>query len=143
MARIDPQFSRWIRMTVVLLGVSATVVLWRPAAWTPLRVLGACLIVCALALWFTAQVQLGDSFSVKPEARKLVTRGIYSRIRNPIYVASVVLFLGIGLYSTIYWWLALMAIAIPLQIVRARREAKVLEERFGEEYRLYRAKTWF
>jgi protein-S-isoprenylcysteine O-methyltransferase Ste14 len=30
-----------------------------------------------------------------------------------------------------------------LQIIRARREAAVLEAAFGEDYRLYRRQTWF
>jgi protein-S-isoprenylcysteine O-methyltransferase Ste14 len=34
-------------------------------------------------------------------------------------------------------------VLIPMQIVRARKEARVLEEKFGEEYRAYRARTWF
>ena len=37
----------------------------------------------------------------------------------------------------------LLLVLIPVQIVRARKEAKVLEAKFGEEYRACRAKTWF
>ena len=37
----------------------------------------------------------------------------------------------------------LLLVLIPVQIVRARKEAKVLEATFGEEYRACRAKTWF
>jgi protein-S-isoprenylcysteine O-methyltransferase Ste14 len=41
------------------------------------------------------------------------------------------------------WWLLLaLIIVIPVQIVRARREAEVLEATFGEEYRRYRQQTW-
>ncbi len=36
-------------------------------------------------------------------------------------------------------WLALT----PIQILRVRREEKVLAEAFGAEYQAYRAKTWF
>jgi protein-S-isoprenylcysteine O-methyltransferase Ste14 len=32
---------------------------------------------------------------------------------------------------------------IPLQIYRARQEGKVLEARFGDEYRQYKSRTWF
>jgi protein-S-isoprenylcysteine O-methyltransferase Ste14 len=32
---------------------------------------------------------------------------------------------------------------MALQVVRAGREAKVLEARFGDAYRAYRARTWF
>jgi protein-S-isoprenylcysteine O-methyltransferase Ste14 len=31
----------------------------------------------------------------------------------------------------------------PIQIVRVRREEKVLAEAFGAEYAAWRAKTWF
>jgi len=32
---------------------------------------------------------------------------------------------------------------VPVQIVRARREAVVLEAKFGDAYREYRKRTWF
>jgi protein-S-isoprenylcysteine O-methyltransferase Ste14 len=31
----------------------------------------------------------------------------------------------------------------PVQVWRARKEAAVLEAKFGDEYRAYRASTWF
>jgi protein-S-isoprenylcysteine O-methyltransferase Ste14 len=34
-------------------------------------------------------------------------------------------------------------VLVAIQVVRARQEAKVLEARFGDEYREYREKTWF
>jgi protein-S-isoprenylcysteine O-methyltransferase Ste14 len=36
-----------------------------------------------------------------------------------------------------------LVIIIPMQIIRARREAHVLEAKFGEAYRQYRERTWF
>ena len=112
-------------------------------AWTPLRALGAVLMVFGFLLWGIAHVQLGDSFSATPQARRLVTGGIYSRIRSPIY-----LFGGIGLAGFILVierpvFLLAFAVLIPLQVLRARKEAQVLEEKFGEEYREYARRTWF
>ena len=34
-------------------------------------------------------------------------------------------------------------VLIPIQIIRARREAAVLEAKFGDAYREYRKRTWF
>jgi protein-S-isoprenylcysteine O-methyltransferase Ste14 len=39
--------------------------------------------------------------------------------------------------------LLLFVVLIPLQIQRARTESKVLERAFGDEYRAYKARTWF
>ena len=90
-----------------------------------------------------ARYQLGRSFSIKAEARELVTRGVYSKIRNPIYVFGVVMVSGIVLvlHRPMLW--LLLPVIIPLQTLRARREAAVLEAAFGDAYREYRRKTWF
>lgn len=86
---------------------------------------------------------LGSSFSVTAQARELVTRGIYSRIRNPIYVSGSVFIAGLILISGKPEMWILLAVIVVVQIVRARREARVLEAKFGDEYRRYRRQTWF
>jgi len=86
---------------------------------------------------------LGRSFSILPKATALVTRGIYAHIRNPIYVFGMVFTVGLLLMlRKSYLWFVLPIFA-GLQIVRARKEARVLEARFGDAYREYRARTWF
>jgi len=72
-----------------------------------------------------------------------VTAGIYSKIRNPIYVSGIIFIAGAVMMMGSPYGFGILAIVIPLQIVRARREAKVLEEAFGDEYRDYRRQTWF
>ncbi len=111
--------------------------------WTWMQTVGICLMIPGFLLWLTAHIQLGTSFSLTPQARKLVTRGLYSKIRNPIYIFSLVFLTGLALLLGRPLLLALGAVIVPIQIVRARREAAVLEEKFGEEYRQYRARTWF
>ena len=86
---------------------------------------------------------LGRSFSIRAKATALVTSGIYSRIRNPIYVSGVICIIGVAVMMWQPYFLAILAVMIPMQIWRARREARVLEEKFGEAYREYRARTWF
>ena len=109
----------------------------------PAQSAGLALAIAAFILWATARIQLGGSFSVQPKAKVLVTRGLYSRIRNPIYVFGMMWIAGLVLTVGRPSWLLILALLIPLQILRARREARVLEEKFGEAYREYRRKTWF
>jgi protein-S-isoprenylcysteine O-methyltransferase Ste14 len=89
-----------------------------------------------------ARIQLGQAFSVQAKASTLVTTGLYSRIRNPIYV-----FGGLMIAGTMLWinqpWLLLIFVLAPIQVWRSRVEERVLTEKFGEEYLEYKQKTWF
>jgi protein-S-isoprenylcysteine O-methyltransferase Ste14 len=130
--------------TIASLLVFAFIIFKSPhRSWTGLQVLGLTLMICGLVGMAIARYQLGNSFTIRPEARALVTHGIYSKIRNPVYVSGTVLIAGLILYVNRPRWFWCFLILIPLQIVRARAEAKVLEERFGKAYRQYRARTWF
>ena len=134
----------------VLLGLAAlelaiVVVLARSAhlAWPATRIAGSGLLLLVLAWVGLARYQLGDSFSVTPQARELVTTGLYARFRNPIYLASPILLVGIALVLGRWWPMLLLLVVVPVQVVRARREAQVLRAAFGAEYDRYRARTWF
>jgi protein-S-isoprenylcysteine O-methyltransferase Ste14 len=123
--------------TIVLLwfGLSRTLDAWQK--------FGLGLAMSAFLLWATARWQLGRSFSVKPRAKALVTHGIYSRIRNPIYTFGLLWIAGLILVVGRPEWLVVLLALLPMQFIRARKEARVLEEKFGEEYRAYRRRTWF
>jgi protein-S-isoprenylcysteine O-methyltransferase Ste14 len=111
--------------------------------WPPLRIAGAIIALTSLSLIAVARIQLGHAFSVGARATRLVTTGLYSRIRNPIYISGCFFFLGLAMFIPAWWLLILLIVVIPMQIVRARKEAAVLEAAFGEEYRRYRRQTWF
>jgi protein-S-isoprenylcysteine O-methyltransferase Ste14 len=111
--------------------------------WPPLRIAGAFIAFASLVLILIARIQLGRAFSIRAKATRLVTTGLYARLRNPIYVFGCFFFLGIAMFIPFWWLLLALVIVIPMQIVRARREAAVLEATFGEEYRRYRRQTWF
>ncbi len=127
--------------------VGAAALLWiifsRPGPWDWQRIVGTALVVLGMGGIATARYQLGRSFAVKAEARQLVTHGVYSKIRNPIYVFGTVMVIGFVLviHRPILWLLVLAIIV--MQMVRARREATVLEAAFGDAYHEYRSKTWF
>ena len=90
-----------------------------------------------------ARLQLGRAFSVQAKATTLVTSGLYSRIRNPIYVFGCLMITGIIIWSQKPWFLLVFAILIPMQVIRSRKEAQVLSEKFGSAYQDYRQQTWF
>jgi len=105
--------------------------------------MGAAISAPGFFLWMLARLQLGESFAVRAEAKRLVTHGLYSRIRHPIYLFGGLAFLGVFLVLGWYVWLVIFLAIHVAQYFRARREEQVLAEAFGDAYREYKARTWF
>ncbi len=132
----------WLPLVAGLWGL-AWIFQFGPGPRGLARDAGLLLGLIGLAGVIVSRYTLGRSFSVAPKATALVTRGIYSRIRNPIYVSGMIFLLGLVIIVGRPQLLAVLLVLIPLQIMRARREAAVLEARFGDAYREYRRHTWF
>ena len=135
---------RALVFAVIPLGAFlAALVMRRPVHWDAIDVAELGLTIVGFGLWAIARAQLGDSFSVTPQARALVTTGLYRKIRNPVYVFSGIGIAGFVMYvgRPIMLWLFL--VLIPIQVLRARAEGRKLEERFGEAYREWKRQTWF
>ncbi len=132
----------WLPLVAGLL-VLGLIIHFAPGPDGLARSIGLVLALIGLAGVILSRYTLGRSFSVAPKATALVTRGIYSRIRNPIYVSGAIFLIGLALILERPWLLAVLLVIIPMQIIRARREAAVLEATFGDAYREYRKRTWF
>jgi protein-S-isoprenylcysteine O-methyltransferase Ste14 len=68
---------------------------------------------------------------------KLVTTGIYGRVRHPQYLGFLLLTLGMNILWVTISTLLLWPVLAILYYRLAKEEDKQLEERFGEEYRKY------
>ena len=104
---------------------------------------GLGLTAAAMPFWILARLQLGRSFSVTAQARRLVTHGLYTRLRNPIYLFGGLAYFGALVALQVWWLVVAWLVLTPIQVLRVRREEKVLAEAFGPEYESWRAKTWF
>ncbi|MCX5797569.1 MAG: isoprenylcysteine carboxylmethyltransferase family protein [Elusimicrobia bacterium] len=124
--------------------------LLKPFPHDAFTLLGVILIVPSYIAIAVARIQLGASFSVSAKEHQLVTTGLYSKIRHPVYVSG--LFLGIGLalclhdrlhdpHVLVFFVFAIARIAWLFLGIRG--EELALEEKFGDEYRDYRMRTWF
>ena len=145
LARRPPvrKLAAWSPKVIALLGYSLTLlVLLLPRApanvWfdgaSTLLILGGN-IVCVLAL-----LSLGRSLSILPEARKLVTEGLYRRIRHPLYLAEEIAIIGLFLQYRSWTAAAIVIVHAALQLRRMAWEEQVLGETFPE-YGAYAQRT--
>jgi protein-S-isoprenylcysteine O-methyltransferase Ste14 len=85
-------------------------------------------------------IQLGRSFSIMAEARRLVTSGVYRVVRHPLYLAEELAVFGVVMQFLSYWTALVLVMQIACQLRRMRNEEAVLAETFPE-YTAYRART--
>jgi len=74
---------------------------------------------------------------------KLVENGPFKLIRHPQYLSQILLDLGAAAATLSYIILPLVLAEIPLLILRARLEEKLLTKNFKEKFISYKEKTSF
>ena len=132
-----------VTLAVVIIALTLFGMHTAKLPWTAWRIVGMAIALPAFLLFAAARIELGRAFSVRAKATTLVTTGLYSRIRNPIYFFGAVMILGIIIWTARPWLLLFLAVLIPLQVMRSRKEERVLMQKFGAEYLEYKRKTWF
>jgi protein-S-isoprenylcysteine O-methyltransferase Ste14 len=125
-----------------LLAVGAGVLIERGTRQAALFA-GGTLVLVGLALVALARRQLGAAFAFTPQAKGLVKHGLYSRIPHPMYVFLDLALLGGIVMLRQAWLLGLWVGLVIVQVLQARREARILERVFGDAYREYRRHTWW
>jgi protein-S-isoprenylcysteine O-methyltransferase Ste14 len=85
-------------------------------------------------------LQLGRSFSLMAEARRLVTSGPYRLVRHPLYLAEELAVIGISMQFFSLSTAFVLAVQIAFQLRRMHNEEAVLAESFPE-YAAYRQRT--
>jgi protein-S-isoprenylcysteine O-methyltransferase Ste14 len=120
------------------LNVLASVLTW------PARIgIGAVLLFAGGALVVVAERvfhRVGTNVPPWRPALALATGGIYSHLRNPMYVGAILILAGLAIVLASDWLaILLVPTALLLHFGVVGREERYLEAKFGEEYRRYKA----
>jgi protein-S-isoprenylcysteine O-methyltransferase Ste14 len=80
--------------------------------------------------------------TVGQRADRLNTSGMYSMVRNPLYLGNFVAILGVLICVKVWWLVATFALLYWLYIERVIAvEEAFLEQKFGDDYRAWAAHT--
>lgn len=96
----------------------------------------AALVLAGNIVCIVAVLDLGRSLSVMPEARQLVTEGLYGRIRHPLYLAEAVAVLGVFLQFRSLAAAGIVAAQYYFQLRRMHWEEGMLSSAFPD-YQAY------
>lgn len=108
-------------------------------------VAGFVLILAGLLTTVTAQLTMGDSWRIGVDGSQrteLVTTGVFSRVRNPIFTGMLLAVLGfLLLIPNPVSLAAVVILTASLEIQVRRVEEPYLARTHGEAYERYRART--
>jgi protein-S-isoprenylcysteine O-methyltransferase Ste14 len=124
---------------------------WVPDAWLPtdraflpgLFTAGVLVLGWQAALLFRAHHDLGAAWSgglALTREHRLITEGTYARVRHPMYGAALLWPVGALLVAPVPLLTPLIALAVGV-VLRVRHEERMLEARFGDDWRAYAART--
>lgn len=107
--------------------------------------IGLACLTAGLWLFYRSHADLGESWSLSLEileGHKLVTHGVYERIRHPMYTANFLQAIAQALLLPN--WIAgpsCFVAFLLLFTLRVGAEEGMMSEKFGEEYARYKSKT--
>jgi protein-S-isoprenylcysteine O-methyltransferase Ste14 len=103
-------------------------------------VLSMILITMGIGFRIIAKICLKKNFSYSlriKNAHELVTTSIYSYIRHPGYLGSLIIIVGFTLWLNFFVQMAVMIICLILADFRMKKEEQMLIKYFGKEYMDY------
>ena len=96
------------------------------------------LIILALREFYKAKV----IFDAKKASTSLITTSIYKSTRHPVYLSFILFYLGLSFLINSVWMLVMLVPAIYfIQKFNIEREEKLLEVKYGDEFRFYKARV--
>ncbi len=123
--------------TWAIIPLTALPLTWRPD-WLLAGVTGGLIATYVFVFW--ALFTLRRSLSIFPEARELIQHGPYGLVRHPLYAAHIASYTLIALPRLGVAALAIAAIGIAAEVLRARNEERVLGDAFAN-YAAYASVT--
>ena len=101
------------------------------------RYTGLAFFVIGFSLFILSHVKIRGQ-----ETDKLVTTGIYAKIRHPMYLGFIIWIIGFPIFTNAAFTLASAIIWIPQILYWRVSEEKQLEQKY-EDYQKYKKRTWF
>ena len=106
----------------------------------PMQIFAAVLIGLGSLGSLLVLTRLGKSFSIMPEARKLVTDGPYAWVRHPLYTVEIITIVGTAMQFQAPWAWLIALVVVALLWIRSHYEEQVLAGAYPE-YAEYRTRT--
>jgi protein-S-isoprenylcysteine O-methyltransferase Ste14 len=110
-----------------------------------IRIMGVMIYIAGFSWVIWSFLTLGKQHSGEvtvQKGHKLITKGPYKWVRNPMYLGLILFPLGIGLVFGSWIGITLPILLVFLFIWRIRDEEELMGKEFGDEWQKYSKHSW-
>ncbi len=131
---------------IIAVAIPATILYFTGVVWPPLprnAIVGSVFILLGLSLmvWTNRLFAMVGHGTLAPwePPQKLVVRGVYRHVRNPMITGALCILLGEAVFFGSWWLFGLFAFAVLVNLIYIPlSEEPGLVKRFGDDYLLYK-----
>ena len=140
-------YFRWRGWIPLPLYVALLLLPWRYPNWKACWAVGSAIVVSGCLFRFWAIRHIGKAARTRTEkTRPLILTGPYAAIRNPLYIANIVIAIGFAGVACLPWYAPVLALLLFIHYhIVVRCEESALLAQHGDSYAqfLQEVPRWF
>jgi protein-S-isoprenylcysteine O-methyltransferase Ste14 len=127
---------------IIITGILGEVFSWKRLPFSPYsNILGGIILVLAWCFHESCHRYHRQAHQRSEAIQEVVTKGVFSKIRHPMYLSLIAMEFGIAIAWGVVWMLIPVIVSSILTILTALREEEFLLEKFGNQYEEYMRKV--
>ena len=140
---IKPTIRGWIESSVIIISGILGIILnsFKMPFFPVINIIGGVLVIISGIFHGHCGKTHKQAHDQANDIKKIITTGIYSKIRHPIYLSLILMNLGIALAFGVYWSLFFSIIFSIFAVLTSSKEEQFLLDRFKKEYEEYMKKV--
>ncbi len=127
---------------IILLGILGEIFSWHRIPFSPYsNIVGGAILLAALIVHMYCHMIHKQAHEQSQQISVLVQRGIFLKIRHPMYLSLILMYLGLALAWGVVWMLVPVVFFSTLTVFIAIKEEAFMLQKFGRQYDNYMQKV--
>jgi protein-S-isoprenylcysteine O-methyltransferase Ste14 len=125
-------------LIMIAIGILGELLSWTRIGFTPYsHFIGGAVVVFGFVIHQHCHRAHKQAHEKSQQIEGIVTTGLFEKIRHPMYLSLIIMFLGLAVGWGILWMIAPAVLFSALTVIIAIKEEEFLLERFGNQYKEY------
>jgi protein-S-isoprenylcysteine O-methyltransferase Ste14 len=123
---------------IIIIGIVGSIFSWAKIPWSPYsNLFGGALFLVGFILHAHCHRLHKQAHEQSQHIERLVTTGVFSKVRHPLYLGLILMYLGLTVAWGIVWMLPASLFFAAQTVMTAVAEEKFLLSKFGAGYEEY------